>query len=168
MKFSGNSPYCWNTHRSTATAVGFRTWNNAKQQGKELWVLPAVMVVNSMLCVAMLLFHVLQRSGLKICWPYCVWPKSTQSPWTSLVRQNLVCALQETPCLSALLCWHLWVSLSKTSSCTLSDVGIATRIFMQTNCTGSYSAQASLNPEINSMLCICAMSSDRSWDIPCE
>lgn len=168
MKLSGNPPCWWNPRRSTTTAKGFKTWNNAKEQGRESWVLPAGMVVNSTLCVAMVFFHVLQRSGLKICWAYCVWLKRTQTPWISSVRQNLVCVLQETPCVSALPCWHLWGSLSKASSHSLSDVGIATRIFVQTNCMGISSAQAGLNPEINSMLCICVTSSDCSLDISCE
>lgn len=42
MKFSGSFSWCWNG--STATAIGFKNWNSAKHQYRQLWVLPVATV----------------------------------------------------------------------------------------------------------------------------
>lgn len=139
MKFSGSSSWCCNG--STATAVRFKNWNSAKHQCRELWVLPVATVVNSSLCGD----HGILPLAAKI---------RTKNMF------SLLCLTQEHP---------NPVDLSNKSEFRTSALGNSLFLKWCRYCNmGIYSAQASLNPGINSVLCVSAKSDDCSWDIPCE
>lgn len=116
MKFSGSSSWCWKG--SIATAIGFKNWNRAKHQCRELWVLPAPMVVNSSLCCDLGVLPLAAKIRTRNMFALLCLTKSIQTLWIFLVSQNLECVFKETPCFSALPCWHFWISLSKADSYT--------------------------------------------------
>lgn len=132
MNFSGSSSWCWKGN--TATAIRFKSWNSAKHQCRELWVLPVPMVVSSSLCCDHDILPLAAKIRTKNTFALLSLTQMHPNPVDLSSKSEFrMCVLA-----NFLLSWvRLVHTLKWRRYCNM----------------GIYSAQASLNPEINSVLC---------------